>query len=444
MRDFRRKAKVKLNQFRYLYARTASLTGEVNDAGVDVDGDALLDRVDITLGVDVQRAGGYAVSVLLRASNDREVWTRGGYAELTTASKAITTHVSAEDLKEKLGVNGHYDLKTVRLLWSPDGPNAIAKHIASELLDLGSTDAYEITELDRPYLLFTNYLGDEGVDVNGNGQFDFIRATFEIDSAIPDPYRFEWNAKLIPQSGLPSEGIPSFAKNSGVLTSGKNILTLDFPVEEYGLNNISGPFLVTESALYPAQDLPSPYGNAPGDKFQELPSQLGITKAYRASELEGGGSNTRLLVADVDLAVETYDYTSLPGNKILIEASFKNVTDNLSFQQPFFFTVNADTNNIVSSLEPEVSNEDLGGDGILSPGEVTSVLTFEVTHNGQPFTYLTDAYASVQELAPLGSQDPSNQASNYLDHARTASSSVLKLKGVISEGTLQLELIDKE
>ena len=51
----------------------------------------------------------------------------------------------------------------------------------------------------------------------------------------------------------------------------------------------------------------------------------------------------------------------------LSEASFRNATDTLSFLQPFFFTVNEATENIVSSEEPTVTDEDLGGDGVLEP-----------------------------------------------------------------------------
>ena len=89
-------------------------------------------------------------------------------------------------------------------------------------------------------------------------------------------------------------------------------------------------------------------------------------------------------------------------NTLVIRASFRNATDNLSFLQPFFFTVNEATENIVSSEEPEVGDDDLGGDGVLEPLEITSVLTFRVQHRGEAFTYLVDVNAVVEAATGAG------------------------------------------
>ena len=276
------------SEFFEVFAGTGTLTGSVKDAGIDVEGDGFINRIDFTLGVDIQRSGGYAAEVLLRASNGNEAWTSNGYDELTTASTTITTSIPADEIKEKLGVDGPYELKSVRLFWSPGEPSTTPEHIASEFLDYGSTNAYRLSELDRVYLLFTRYLGDEGIDLNGNGQFDLIRASFEVDSAINGSYTFAYNARLVPEAGLPADGRESFASNEQTLSPGLNTITLDFPVEEYGVNGVGGPYLVTGASLYPVRRLPSPYDRVSGEKFQNLPSVLGTTDAYSSFELEGG------------------------------------------------------------------------------------------------------------------------------------------------------------
>jgi hypothetical protein len=100
----------------------------------------------------------------------------------------------------------------------------------------------------------------------------------------------------------------------------------------------------------------------------------------------------RILVKDVELRQASFKAEYLPGNRLIIRATFKNVSCHL-FQQPFTFRVNAATRNIISSAEPVVRNADLGGDGVLRPGETTAELAFEVIHRGKPFAYFVDAYA---------------------------------------------------
>ena len=109
---------------------------------------------------------------------------------------------------------------------------------------------------------------------------------------------------------------------------------------------------------------------------------------------ECGSGQPRVIFADEELALTSYNAVFLPGNMLEITAEFTNVTD-FTFEQPFTFTQAPSTSNIVSSQEPEVTDADLGGDGVLSPDETTSTLTFTVEHKGQPFTYEVLAKAVV-------------------------------------------------
>ena len=106
-----------------------------------------------------------------------------------------------------------------------------------------------------------------------------------------------------------------------------------------------------------------------------------------------------VLTSGVDLAA-SYTYRFEPDNVLVIEATFTNLLGDMSFAQPFFFTVDEATTNILGSEEPEVTDDDLGGDGVLEPGETTSVLTFRVHHKGEPFIYVVnaDAVRTVREV----------------------------------------------
>lgn len=120
---------------------------------------------------------------------------------------------------------------------------------------------------------------------------------------------------------------------------------------------------------------------------------------------------TRKLVPNAELELTSYRHEFFPGNRMVIYAKFRNVTSEYFFRQPFTFSGNENTSNIVSSTEPELTDDHLGGNGYLSPNEVTPPdwlgdysswnesygieLEFEVVHKGEPFIYLVDAYATV-------------------------------------------------
>ena len=96
---------------------------------------------------------------------------------------------------------------------------------------------------------------------------------------------------------------------------------------------------------------------------------------------------SRVLVPGEDLSLESYTFVFLPGNLLVIDAVFKNVSDqtftNLSFSR------GAGSDNIVNSTEPDVV-------ATLAPGASTGTLRFEVQHRGQSFTYEVEATATVE------------------------------------------------
>ena len=137
-----------------------------------------------------------------------------------------------------------------------------------------------------------------------------------------------------------------------------------------------------------------------------------------------------VLTNDVDLGA-SYTYSFEPGNVLVIEATFTNLLGDMSFAQPFFFTVNEATTNILSSEEPEVTADDLGGDGVLEPGETTSTLTFRVQHKGEPFVYVVDADAqrTVREVG-FTQSDVIAFVSRYVTHVGEVGSAVAGDLGV--------------
>ena len=172
------------------------------------------------------------------------------------------------------------------------------------------------------------------------------------------------------------------------------------------------PFVFSAALLLLAacgQDAP-PAAATPSFNFSVDPAagSVNLTSAdaqtLKALQIgECGSGEPRILFAEEELALTSYDAAFLPGNLLQITAEFTNVTD-FSYEQPFTFTQAPSTSNIVSSQEPEVTDADLGGDGVLSPDETTSTLTFTVEHKGQPFTYevLAEAVVNCGDGGPGG------------------------------------------
>ena len=153
---------------------------------------------------------------------------------------------------------------------------------------------------------------------------------------------------------------------------------------------------------------PTPTLNGSSSLTFTVDPQVGIVSLAQASgsaldvQTATAPGENRVLVNGVDLELVSYSSRFESGNRLIIEASFKNITSGFSFLQPFFFT--ATTTNIISSTEPTVTDADIGGDGRLGPGETTSFLKFEVVHKGQKFSYTVNANAGVEESTSAKSQ----------------------------------------
>ena len=103
-----------------------------------------------------------------------------------------------------------------------------------------------------------------------------------------------------------------------------------------------------------------------------------------------------------ELALSRLEADFLGGNRLELRLTFKNVSGDLGFARPFTFERSRLSFNVAESDEPEVSAADLGGDGVLSPGEETAPLRFTLAYTSKrPFFYYADAYAVVGEPAAL-------------------------------------------
>ena len=150
-------------------------------------------------------------------------------------------------------------------------------------------------------------------------------------------------------------------------------------------------------------------GTAPDDaanvaSFQFAIDPGGEQVSVTQLEPEGlGAQQFTQLDPDTQLKLNNARYIFGANNTLTIKATFTNVTSNTNFLQPFSFgpATSPQGGNYLRSSEPTVTDADLGGDGVLSPGETTATLTFTVEHKGQRFSYRVNAYAQL-DFPPEG------------------------------------------
>ncbi len=108
--------------------------------------------------------------------------------------------------------------------------------------------------------------------------------------------------------------------------------------------------------------------------------------------------DTRLLVQGEDIRFKDFSFQFKSPNRLVVRLRVENITEDLDFTQPFFFTLSSTSQNIVRARAPLVTDAQLGGDGVLSPGETSKRFRFVVTfREDEPFTFFVDARAVVVE-----------------------------------------------
>ena len=144
----------------------------------------------------------------------------------------------------------------------------------------------------------------------------------------------------------------------------------------------------------------TPAPDAAGFRFDIDPNsqQVSVTSiGMETLQIQQAGE-ARLLEPGAELGNAGFSVSRAGNNVFIINAAFQNFTLNETFRQPFTFrpALTPQQGNYLSSTEPTVAAEALGGDGALSPGETTSSLTFRIKHKGERFSYFVNAYAVVE------------------------------------------------
>lgn len=259
--------------------------GAVSDSGVDTNGDGLFERVDLALGVDIEQAGAYQIVGELGLGSDKRV-RAGTRAELGTGKTTVAVPFGAEELKTYLAGDGPWRIEKIQLTRLPDSAGGRAEP-ADRRLDIGMTDAYTLDQLQRPITLVRDGFTATGVDTDGNGLYDRLDVAFEVDTLRAGSYT--WTGNLKADDG----SVIAIASGRGSLPEGVTEVDFAFDGETIGENGVDGPYTIGNIAVYGPPEAAT------------VRERLGETRAFLASEFEGGAVTFANLIRQVEDLVIT-------------------------------------------------------------------------------------------------------------------------------------------
>lgn len=268
------------------------LTGAVQDQGVDDNGDGLIDRVSFEVGTQTATAGRYQAYVHLKTASGKSI-VGSAEADLPAGAGSLPVSIEAEDLRAA-GEDGPFDIELIELDTAGDGGGSPC----DRLDDAGRTQAYLLSQLQRKPLILTGVTTDRGVDDNGNGRFDRLLVTVQVDALFAGFYT--WNMKLADEAGREL----SFSPGSGFLNSGLNNLTFSFDGSAIGSSGAHGPFRLSDLLLFGTKSVVAP--------------EVGRTRAYRSIQFENGRGDD---VTPPSLTVTLTPDTLWPANHRLAPVS---------------------------------------------------------------------------------------------------------------------------
>jgi hypothetical protein len=226
----------------------ARLTGFYSDQGTDTDSDGHYNYLTTQIGIDVLKAGNYALIGWLYDSNGEEIVMASKFANLNIGSQLMSLDFDGISI-HKQGVNGPYDLKCLTL-YNENGD------LMDTLTYALTTSAYDFTDFQvppTPLIALTSNYWDRGTDADGDGVFDYL--TVDVEVILADPGFCVARARLMDDAG---EEIV-WAENTTYLEANQaQIIQLNFDGQAIGDHGVDGPYDVNDVYIYHTGDPKQP------------------------------------------------------------------------------------------------------------------------------------------------------------------------------------------
>lgn len=209
--------------------------GPSGDQGIDSNGNGLFDVLRISFGADVEQAGSYRLTGVLRGAGSSPAVYTESLVTLPAGSANVQLEFSGPVINA-LELNGPY---TVEVLVRE--PATLEELDAVRLPQ--STASYQSTQFDpfgasNSAIVLTGASTDSGADTNANGLFDELRVDVGVSLARADFYR--WSARLVDRNGMEL----GFYSSQASLSAGVTNLHFVFNGAAIGNNAEDGPYFV--------------------------------------------------------------------------------------------------------------------------------------------------------------------------------------------------------
>lgn len=364
------------------------LTGTMSDKGVDDNNNGLFDRVTFDVGVNTDQAGDFRVFIHLKSAGGQSI-VSSTMANLSVGIQNIRVDFAAAAFQE-LKENGPYSIDLVELLFLGN-EGAMP---SDRLINSGQTQAYQLSQFERPPILLAGITGDVGIDTNGNGLFDILRVDLNVDLLAGGVY--QWSARLVDSNGKEID----FSGNSGPLNAGVNTITLTFDGRKIGANGVNGPYAVKGFLIFGA-------GNS------LIADNVASTRAYNFTAFEDAKKlpiivNNLVTFAPIS---STYQYTSNTTGcptgyvgKYSFKAKLTNTSSNLLSNLAVKVTT-LTNNNLLQNADggpagagATLTVPKLNGytDGLLSKGEYVDIPFVLCLKKRTGFSFYVDVWGITQ------------------------------------------------
>jgi len=207
----------------------ASFSGDYSDAGIDIDTNGRYDSLSVEIGIAVATPGAYRIVAELGGTSticvsECSVMLDAGLHSVALAFSGSVIGQSRED--------GPYLL---RRLWLEDALGATV-----ELLhDPYTTASYTCSEFENGvHAVDVASFHDEGLDLSGNGSYDYLRVEVTVD--VPASGEYSVSAHLLGGSGQ----TVSERELETTLQAGANTVVFDFPGSDIRSSGVDGPYEV--------------------------------------------------------------------------------------------------------------------------------------------------------------------------------------------------------
>lgn len=215
----------------------ASLTGILTDQGADDNGNTLFDRIVVTAEADVTVAGDFSLRVTLRTPLGAALQGQG-VATLATGLQTISAAVGAAEVLA-VGESGPYVIESVELVWVGSGGVEPGDWITE---GTQATQAYLLSQLERPPIELTGVNTDLAVDSDMDGDFDALEVRAGIRVAVAGTYQFA--VRLSDPCGEQIEFIAG--QQSFPSGADPEVLVLTFVGSSIGSHGVNGPYVVRD------------------------------------------------------------------------------------------------------------------------------------------------------------------------------------------------------